>query len=875
MIKPLIQQQQQPFFHVISRRLISTRGTNSSNDQDLCHIRIIRAKVINRSLSYNLGDTYLHRLRPGIQAFARRFYTTLKWQRKIQSSLLGLFARSTHNSVLGRSLCNDPVNPIQSRLLMSSGNSEMHEMQKISIGVRSIAVNAVCGLDAFMRPQQQPLLISFNVSASANQVESATRADQLCAALDYSRIEHAVRQAVQSSSKASLSNSEGSLALSDAQMLSVCARSISDLTSDSSVCGNFSVTIRKPQALNCADALEIGISQRTNIGHNDVHDDVQDAALSSNTDRRASLLTEDWQDALVNNVSDVIISVQGLQTNAVIGVRDYERVIRQPLKLNIRVTTSAQHLIAGAPEKMQRSVSLLEEFITKSSFMTIERLCALCAEFLESTVPCTSVEVHLSKPRALSLAHSPECTIRHESAPANSVRKFFLGLGSNIGDSVHHIKSAVEKLSARGLAVTATAPMYLTMPQDYVDQDPFINTVIQVETMLSAKELLDIAQNVEKEFKRAKTVEKGPRTIDIDLLCSDPPSHSATTNLKIPHPRMFHREFVVRPLEAMKYAPITAVFKETLSRERLRQQPAFLIVPLRGRAPLVLDHTLIMGVVNVTPDSFSDAGLINNDNIVDVCRQMLSSGADILDIGGCSTKPSSESVSEDEELARVIPAITRLRSEFPDAIISIDTFRSRVARKAVEVGADMINDISGGLIDPDILNVAASTQCPICLGHIRGTPATMNKQTQYADIVNEVASELQNRLAAAEASGIRRWNILLDPGFGFAKKRAQNYELLQRIDDLKEDVPWVIGTSRKRFLGPPNKRADRPQDRNWESAAAVAMAVRSSRPCIVRVHDVAEISRVCRVIDRTFNRRQVKFRAIQKVNQKERQSLAK
>lgn len=265
--------------------------------------------------------------------------------------------------------------------------------------------------------------------------------------------------------------------------------------------------------------------------------------------------------------------------------------------------------------------------------------------------------------------------------------------------------------------------------------------------------------------------------------------------------------------------------------------------------------THIMSILNLTPDSFSDGGDHKSTSLQTTLDVILSSGASIVDIGGQSTAPGREEVSAEEELSRVLPAIEQLRSSPPGRAItiSVDTYRASVAEKAIAAGADMINDVSAGTLDPDMLPTVARLGKTICLMHMRGNPRTMNDLTAYPDgLIPTVAAELLERVAAAEAAGIRRWRIVLDPGIGFAKSYEQNLELLRDAAELRrwpglEGLPWLVGTSRKGFVGKATGVKE-PKERDWGTAATVAAAVQGGAD-VVRVHDGREMGLVTRMSD--------------------------
>ncbi|MEI7659339.1 MAG: dihydropteroate synthase [Actinomycetes bacterium] len=241
---------------------------------------------------------------------------------------------------------------------------------------------------------------------------------------------------------------------------------------------------------------------------------------------------------------------------------------------------------------------------------------------------------------------------------------------------------------------------------------------------------------------------------------------------------------------------------------------------------------IVMGILNVTPDSFADGGRHNNlDAAVKRGLEMLSEGVDIVDIGGESTKPEVERVSEVEELARVIPVITELAKH--GARMSIDTMRASTARAAIAAGAAIINDVSGGLADPEMLPTAGALGVPYIAMHWRGHSKDMNSRAVYDDVVKDVISELQERISAALDAGISKDHLIIDPGIGFAKDAHHNWEIIDSIEDfVAMGYPVLIGASRKRFLG-----GDNPDSRE---AATIELTKRLSTSGIwgVRVHSV-------------------------------------
>jgi 2-amino-4-hydroxy-6-hydroxymethyldihydropteridine diphosphokinase/dihydropteroate synthase len=265
-----------------------------------------------------------------------------------------------------------------------------------------------------------------------------------------------------------------------------------------------------------------------------------------------------------------------------------------------------------------------------------------------------------------------------------------------------------------------------------------------------------------------------------------------------------------------------------------------------------------MSILNLTPDSFSDGGKhfnISASTLTETIKSHISAGATILDLGGQSTRPGAPQVSASEELSRVLPAIEAIRAlpEAKKVAISVDTYRADVAEKAIKAGAHIVNDVSAGLMDDSMLPTVASLGCTVCLMHMRGTPETMNKLAQYPDgVVETVGRELLDRVHAAQAAGIRRWRLILDPGIGFAKTQEQNLELLRRLSELRrypglQGFPWLVGTSRKAFVGRITGVIEA-SERRWGTAAAVTAAIQGGAD-IVRVHDVEEMGQVAKMAD--------------------------
>lgn len=264
---------------------------------------------------------------------------------------------------------------------------------------------------------------------------------------------------------------------------------------------------------------------------------------------------------------------------------------------------------------------------------------------------------------------------------------------------------------------------------------------------------------------------------------------------------------------------------------------------LCGRFELGLERPLLMGIVNVTPDSFSDGNqYIQTDAAIAHAQQLVAEGADILDIGGESTRPGAEPVSVQEELRRLLPVIEALRElNIP---LSVDTFKPEVMRAVLDAGADIINDIAG-FRDPASVAAVADSSCGLCVMHMQGEPKTMQKQPHYDDLYAEVRQFLLQRVQALRGAGVAPERIMLDPGLGFGKTVAHNYSLLRDLAAIQiESYPWLIGLSRKSMIGHVVNRP--PQQRLAGSLAGMLAAV-ARGAAVVRVHDVAESADALRV----------------------------
>ena len=503
------------------------------------------------------------------------------------------------------------------------------------------------------------------------------------------------------------------------------------------------------------------------------------------------------------------------------------------------------------------------------------------------------------------------------SSKSNDIiwRRAYLGVGSNMGDQFENISNALTRLQSNGdVRLLKTSFLRKTSPMYVTDQPDFLNGAVLIETLLTPLELLRELKRVERELGRdlsSNAVKNGPRPVDLDILLFDgfevqnedgtaadtisdnnlvsSALKMKTDVLEIPHRGMAERDFVLAPLNDLNPNIVHPVLNKTMSDllSSLRAKSsktgadesvkAARVLPLlRGRM-LIFNQTIFMGILNVTPDSFSDGGKYSDsvDAAASQAKQMQREGAGIIDIGGESTRPGAEEVGVEEELRRVLPVIARIREgmlgsydmnnfsvfilriclflincniELDDIIISIDTRHSSVAKAAIDAGADIVNDVSGGTHDPQMLPCVASMGVPIILMHMRGNPKTMQLLTNYNEnngVVAGVAHDLMQRSAAAEAAGVHRWLQVLDPGIGFAKDVDGNLSLLKGADVMRkscDNIPFLYGPSRKGFIGKITGEED-PSQRDFGTVAACLAALKhdgeSSEACnILRVHNV-------------------------------------
>lgn len=445
-----------------------------------------------------------------------------------------------------------------------------------------------------------------------------------------------------------------------------------------------------------------------------------------------------------------------------------------------------------------------------------------------------------------------------------STHLVYLALGSNLGNRAANIHMAFDALQSVGEFVD-TAFLYETPPAYVVDQPPFLNTVCCIQTQFSPQELLIACKKIETRIGRTETIRFGPRVIDIDILFYND-LVLETESLTIPHPRLIDRNFVLEPLCDLAPELRHPQTGETMQLlwQRLKADPLPRVMPVADQLWTWGARTYVMGILNVTPDSFSGDGLMHGANWVEQAvvqaERFALAGADVIDIGGYSTRPGHEDLPIEEEIRRVVPVIESLRTRV-DLPLSIDTFRPAVAAAALEAGAHWLNDVWGLRLFSEMAELATQARTPLVLMHNRTQPLpayhdrlSTTAGNVYADLTSEIRQELRQSIEIARQAGLPRWLRIIDPGIGFGKTLEQHMLLIQNLAEVKFSAyPLLFGASRKGFIG--KILGGIPAEQRMAGSLALNVLASERGADIVRVHDVEATVHAMRVTDAVVGRR--------------------
>jgi len=437
----------------------------------------------------------------------------------------------------------------------------------------------------------------------------------------------------------------------------------------------------------------------------------------------------------------------------------------------------------------------------------------------------------------------------------------YLALGTNLGRRAANLRSALAAFSPE-VQVLRISPIYETEPWGFTNQPAFFNQVVEASTHLTPQELIAFLKQLEKHLGRKPTFRNGPRLIDLDIIFYDDLVLEAQ-DLVIPHPGLAERAFVLAPLADLAEHFIHPKLKEPVCDLLERADLSGVHQVLRNIPPFGT-QTFVMGILNITQDSFSGDGILQLDDphqiAVEQARRFVEAGAAILDVGGESTRPGAQPVTEEQELERVLPVVKALVREFKggsgNVLISVDTYKAGVAEAALNAGADWINDIWGLRADPHMAQVIARAGAPVVIMHNRLKPNSAQLQerlggryvgVQYDDLIGDIQKELLESVGMAHAAGVSDESIILDPGVGFGKTVEQNLELINRLDEICAlGYPVLLGPSRKSFIG---YTLNLPPDQRLEGTAAAAAVGIARGADIIRVHDVPFMMRLARMTD--------------------------
>lgn len=742
-----------------------------------------------------------------------------------------------------------------------------------TVFINQLAATAIVGKDAWNRSTPQPLLISV---AMATDFLRASDEDNLDHSLNYAVISRLIAEYVERKRKHNF------------QSLAGLTASVWNLV-------------------------------KTDYPHVGVTVDVMLAKLEIRALRLVWTKSEDIQEA----------KIAQLRLLTVIGVFTFERLQKQVVDLDIKLTATPQVLF-------REVIDSVVSYVENSNFKTVETLVSRVSQLIlqnnEDTVK--SVDVKVTKPNAINYTEGVGVSSKFNFGDFHNVptletenpnellfnlpvkqkeiedkeHTVYIAFGLNVGNQMAQIRHALDLLNQYKVKVLATSLMYLSKPMYFKDQPNFYNGVFKATTRQTPHQLLATLKKIEYEhIDRKKDFSNGPRLIDLDIILYDDVCVN-TEDLVVPHKLMLERTFVMEPLcelippnfiHPVTLEPVHHHLHQLLKAEsdgsiqELSHLEQLVPMPrLDGDVnPLKFDQlhnsreTLIMGILNTTPDSFSDGGANYGKDLAEVeanALALVEQGASIIDIGGVLTRPGSTEPLEEEEIKRVVPFVKMIRQsshpKLQSVVISIDTYRAKVAAAALEAGADIINDVLMGLYEPEIFDVVAKYNCPYVMNHTRGTPASMSKLTDYCPnsdhdleelfvdllqgevvplsfdtnaLITGVSRELGQQVAQAFQRGVRKWQIILDPGVGFAKNKEQNLAITRHARYFKRyamshadgrylsfnGMALLVGTSRKKFLGAICSEPEATKRVIATTSTTVALIEQATD--IIRVHDVA------------------------------------
>lgn len=770
--------------------------------------------------------------------------------------------------------------------------------------INKLQVHAITGKDFWNRPFPQPIDVSIKLRTDFNKASSS---DDLKYSLNYAVISRNITEYFEKNKHRNFKSLEN------------IANSVSEVVLDEKKGGG--------------DNVEIKVSgKKTEI-------------RAENIEVTINRLKQDGQIHKMPGTVDRL-TISSLKLLTLIGVFTFERFKKQFVTIDLDVEYDQ-----AKPFDYYKTIAEVVTSIENANFKTVEALIDSVAQIVTQN-DVLQVTAKVEKPNAITYAdgvgvqvtrtadhfkHLPKIdaqsvtttedyqetfnlpSAEKDTKPISGNHLVYLAFGSNTGDQIENISAAIDALNSLGdTKVLKTSSLYESEPMYYLDQPKFVNGALKLQTSLSPQDLLKKLKEIEYDLLgRVKLIENGPRSIDLDILLYDDLVINEP-NLIIPHIRMIERTFVLQPLceliSPQDIHPVTAepyhnhlaqLYKSSVDHTKQKSNLLQTLVPFHNKYSkydqsrnltfdlLTNSHkTRIMGILNTTPDSFSDGGKNASVEVaIKNALQMVNAGVDIIDIGGVSTRPGSVAPSEEEEWNRVVPIVQAIRSHenplLQNVVISIDTYRSHIALESIKAGADLINDISGGLYDEKMFDVIAETGVPYILNHTRGTPDTMSNLNQYEENSNEsvteyahpsipvsehdetllkaISRELVVQYKKAISHGVKRWQIITDPGIGFAKNLKQNLAIIRGTPLIKTysnydqenkefgslaGLPILLGPSRKKFIGTLTNEKD-PADRVL-STGAVIMSCIGYQADIVRVHDVEEIKKVVAIGDALY-----------------------